>query len=531
MTKKKLMAIVSVFIAFTMTVAPAVTAFAEGVDATETVYEGDYNSVNVGGGFAAINVTDGKSVTVTGDAKATNTDSDSWAHPVIMNWEGTVSVGGDVIAKGPLYATGITDSGGDVVVGGIVDAPNGMEGVFASEDAMVMINNSNNDEVAVIGGMYGVTSIGGSLVGVQGSVIATGVREDDTLSSAAVHVDDSAAVIIMGDATSPEKGLEIEMNCSEKKGAIFIDGTVCGDVSSISLTQGGLMEVAPKLGELSKELPSITIWFLDGKNKLSMDSIFLQGLTGEEREKLFEEVYESIDYIIREDPDTEAASMYKLITDKELSGVKTVKKGQPLTVKAIDGYEITSVEAGAGSNQVTKNSDGTYTIITEYGGIALAVKVRRIVKEDTGEVTYEVVETTSSETPIVPVVSTGNSATANVGGTPISAISGEKAAKTVSLSMSSVTPVQYKNTIIDNVTSAPANGAFNIVTDTVACFDAKMIEAIAARPDIDVNVVFTYGGKKIKVVIPAGYDVKSLLDANGYCGFLRLLLLLGGTQL
>ena len=262
-----------------------------------------------------------------------------------------------------------------------------------------------------------------------------------------------------------------------------------------------------------------------------MDSIFLQGLTGEEREKLFEEVYESIDYIIREDPDTEAASMYKLITDKELSGVKTVKKGQPLTVKAIDGYEITSVEAGAGSNQVTKNSDGTYTIITEYGGIALAVKVRRIVKEDTGEVTYEVVETTSSETPIVPVVSTGNSATANVGGTPISAISGEKAAKTVSLSMSSVTPVQYKNTIIDNVTSAPANGAFNIVTDTVACFDAKMIEAIAARPDIDVNVVFTYGGKKIKVVIPAGYDVKSLLDANGYCGFLRLLLLLGGTQL
>ena len=58
-----------------------------------------------------------------------------------------------------------------------------------------------------------------------------------------------------------------------------------------------------------------------------------------------------------------------------------------------------------------------------------------------------------------------------------------------------------------------------------------MIETFATRKDIDINVVFTHNGKKMKVTIPAGYDMNSLLDENGYCGFLRLLSILGGTEL
>ena len=58
-----------------------------------------------------------------------------------------------------------------------------------------------------------------------------------------------------------------------------------------------------------------------------------------------------------------------------------------------------------------------------------------------------------------------------------------------------------------------------------------MAEAIMARGDIDVNLVFGYGGKTFKVVIPAGYDVSSLLDANGFVGFLRILAILGGEIL
>ncbi|MBQ7469054.1 MAG: hypothetical protein IJS76_01425 [Pseudobutyrivibrio sp.] len=94
-----------------------------------------------------------------------------------------------------------------------------------------------------------------------------------------------------------------------------------------------------------------------------------------------------------------------------------------------------------------------------------------------------------------------------------------------------VTPIQYRESVVQNVATAPASGAFNIETDRVSYFDTNMINAIAARPDIDVNVVFMYNGKKMKVTIPAGYDVKTLLDSNGYCGFLRLMSILGGTEL
>ena len=539
MTKKKLMTMATVLIAFTMTVAPAVTAFAEGEDAKETVFEGTFNSVTIDDGHAAIMAFEGGEVTVTGDVKSTYENIVVNPHPVIMN-TGTVTVEGDVVATGTIcIPNGIGNDNGKVTIGGIVDAQTAGEGIFSvGEKAEVNVNNMNDDEVAVFGGQFGIVSMDGATVNVDGSVVATGIRENENESSAAVHAGDTANVTILGDITSPEKGIELELTGAEKKGYVFIDGTVSGGTGSISLQDGGF-EKTPQLGELSEALPSITLWFLEGDHKLMMDETFLKGLSNEEQGKLFSEVYESINYIIREDPDSEVVSMYKLSTEEGFSdGVKTVRMGQPLTIKAIDGYEITSVEAGAGSNHVKKNDDGTYTLITEYGGIALAVKVKKIVNEETGEVTYEVVgqtqETTTAPTPeqtITPVVSTGGSATASVGGTPIAAISGEKVAKTVAFSVSNVTPVQYKNAIIENVTSAPANGAFNIVTDQVACFDTKMIEAFASRPDVDVNVVFTYNGRKIKVVIPAGYDVRSLLDANGYCGYLRLLSLLGGTDL
>lgn len=92
-------------------------------------------------------------------------------------------------------------------------------------------------------------------------------------------------------------------------------------------------------------------------------------------------------------------------------------------------------------------------------------------------------------------------------------------------------PVQYKEAVIHNMTNTPAGGAFNLVTDQPSLIDHKMVEVLSTRSDIDVNIVFGYGGKTYKVVIPAGYDVKSILDKNGYCGFLRLLAILGGTEL
>lgn len=61
--------------------------------------------------------------------------------------------------------------------------------------------------------------------------------------------------------------------------------------------------------------------------------------------------------------------------------------------------------------------------------------------------------------------------------------------------------------------------------------DKKTMEVIASRPDMAVIINYIYKGKGYSVTIPAGYDVMSLLDENGYCGFLYLGSIFGTTEL
>ena len=54
------------------------------------------------------------------------------------------------------------------------------------------------------------------------------------------------------------------------------------------------------------------------------------------------------------------------------------------------------------------------------------------------------------------------------------------------------------------------------------------MEALAQRPDVSLYVSFLdqeYKGNRVSFTIPAGQDTMSLVDSNGYVGFLFL----GGT--
>ena len=58
-----------------------------------------------------------------------------------------------------------------------------------------------------------------------------------------------------------------------------------------------------------------------------------------------------------------------------------------------------------------------------------------------------------------------------------------------------------------------------------------VMDALAARPDVTLTVDFLsegFKGTPMTVTIPAGYDDTSLLDANGYAGFLYLSGIFGG---
>lgn len=46
-----------------------------------------------------------------------------------------------------------------------------------------------------------------------------------------------------------------------------------------------------------------------------------------------------------------------------------------------------------------------------------------------------------------------------------------------------------------------------------------------------VQITFRYKGKHWRVDIPAGADLMSLVDENGYCGFMNLVAHFGGTEL
>ncbi|MBR4668372.1 MAG: hypothetical protein IKO76_06415 [Butyrivibrio sp.] len=99
-------------------------------------------------------------------------------------------------------------------------------------------------------------------------------------------------------------------------------------------------------------------------------------------------------------------------------------------------------------------------------------------------------------------------------------------ARAVSLDIGKVTSAQYKEAVVDNINKTPAGSSLRIETNKVACFDTKMLETFANK-NIDVEVLFPIGGQKFRVVIPKGYDIKKLLDPKGYCGFLRLVSILG----
>ncbi len=102
------------------------------------------------------------------------------------------------------------------------------------------------------------------------------------------------------------------------------------------------------------------------------------------------------------------------------------------------------------------------------------------------------------------------------------------ATRTASIKVAQISNAQYKETIIGNINATPAGGMLRIETDRISCFDKAMLEAFARKSNIDLEVLFPIGGRKMKVIIPAGFDINKLLDEKGYCGFLRLLAILGG---
>lgn len=83
----------------------------------------------------------------------------------------------------------------------------------------------------------------------------------------------------------------------------------------------------------------------------------------------------------------------------------------------------------------------------------------------------------------------------------------------------------------EQILDAPQGGEVFIETETWVSFSRAVMEALAARPDVSLTVEYLYEGKYYTLTIPAGYDVMSLLDENGYAGFRWVDMFVGGHEI
>lgn len=505
-------------------------------DKATTITEYDTRTIT-GGASAGVYVAEGADVDVEGNVVGGRTGA-------YVRGESTLTVGGNVVSNGQETI----ESGTEYVNG---------EGASFTRHVKIV----DGEEVVT----YTVD---------EGSTGVPAVNQK-SFDSHGIYTDGNGKIVVEGDVTGQQYGITIANDEDGKAGSIVVLGTIKGEKYGLNLAGANSMSKyvednstgesyavrAQKGGEkLAKEMPQITVYAVEGAKAISdgkLGTRYVEGI-GEipyrvECYEAFKNVYDSvvsaINYIIKQDDKSNAD--YSITVDKdtskqEINGKEyfTTKINQAFAVaaKLPEGYTI----SGGDNVTVVDNGNGTFslTLNNVKGGINLKAVLRPVSTGDnssSGGNDYEVVVeevTQTAPTPTQPgaLVITSTSGQANAASNPeqaalVAAISGEKPAQTISFSVGKVTPQQYKEAVINNVASVPANGALNLVTDKPSVIDYKMVEALSARSDIDVNVVFNYGGKRYKVVIPAGYDMKSLLDKNGYCGFLRLLAVLGGETI
>ncbi|WP_026519771.1 hypothetical protein [Butyrivibrio sp. FCS006] len=83
----------------------------------------------------------------------------------------------------------------------------------------------------------------------------------------------------------------------------------------------------------------------------------------------------------------------------------------------------------------------------------------------------------------------------------------------------------FQGDVARRIETAPENATVKVKTSVFINFNKQVMQALEERPDVSLYVSFLdgeYKGNRVSFVIPAGEDTVSLLDENGYAGFLFL---------
>lgn len=426
---------------------------------------------------------------------------------------GTVHVKGDVTATGE-NSVGIDGETGTIKVGGDVS---GIEAVVARGEADVTVDGS------VRGTFSGIAAVGNASVSVKGDAgtkIATGVLAEE---NATVTVDGNVTggtteefeglypaiitgtgttVIVKGTVSTAEgNGSAVAIRCwdtGNQKGTLIIDKAKAGGEANAIY-----VDAAPSASQedILNSLPDIVVGELVAKNEDFIWNSYDNGLYDNDPEdetigELNEKIYATIRYMIRWN-NSEGGS-FSVDGTSKYGEYDVAQENQELgiTIQIAEGYELESISGGKA--QVLQRPDGTWSVIVPRGGgVNLSAVLKRIIKEEMK-----------------------NSAVSNPGA------SGSEEQTTVQKSSGYA---EFQKAVRSQIKNAAPGAVVEIDGKNWMSFDRSTMEELSKRNDLTVVVRFRYLGKRWRVVVPAGYAVQTLLNQEGYTGFLYLSAVFGAV--
>lgn len=431
--------------------------------------------------------------------------------------DSTVHVKGDVTATGE-NSVGIDGETGTIKVGGDVS---GIEAVVARGEADVTVGGS------VSGTLSGIVAVGNASVSVKGDAetkVGPGVfaQENATVTVdgnvtggtfyeapegyeyvyPAIIAGAGTTVIVKGTVSTAERNFfAVSINCwdaGSQKGTLILEKAKAGGEANaiyVNAAPGASQE------DILNSLPDIVVGELVAKNEDFIWNSYDNGLYGNDPEdetigELNEKIYATIRYMIRWN-NSEGGSFSVNGTSK-YGEYDVAQENQELgiTIQIAEGYELESISGGKA--QVLQRPDGTWSVIVPRGGgVNLSAVLKRIIKEEMK-----------------------NSAVSNPGA------SGSEEQTTVQKSSGYA---EFQKAVRSQIKNAAPGAVVEIDGKNWMSFDRSTMEELSKRNDLTVVVRFRYLGKRWRVVVPAGYAVQTLLNQEGYTGFLYLSAVFGAV--
>lgn len=437
-------------------------------------------------------------VTAENDVKASEGTTDipddgKYVSPVIgvrASGNADVTVKGNVEVNGT-GAVGITVSTtGEITVGG---------DITASGNKYVWEENGEEREVT------GITAVGG-VIKVTGDVTSTGtgiiiertkemINSDvavkgDVKGSSGIVMNTDSRVTVGGTVTATDgTGLTILLEEGKSTGDVTL-GTLSverdGETGILLDVKG--MENLQTIDDIIKAMPEINIFEINVKDNASYlwvddgtENDTVLGTDISKAEAMNTILQQKVNYLLRTENTSNAT--ISLDQDRALENTKIT-----FHVKAADGYQVKGVSAGKAA--VIDNGDGSYSVIVpKGGGVNISAIVEAIIRDQQQN-----------------------------GG------SSESSTSDIEVT-SAPTPTQYESEqkqVQQMIQNIAQGGNCVIKSAGLISFNRATFEALAARPDVSVDVIYKWKGIKYKTTIPAGYPVLDLLNEDGYCGCLYL---------